>query len=184
MSVLEQGGTMPTSHAVTRDATELMNSALEIIEQEADGGDLAPLRARLQRRTTQMGQDSMDRRAPVREVLARLGDKWSPLLLIVLEIGEFRHTTLRRLVSRLSHEGRISQRMLTLRLRSLERDGLIERRVLGARPPKVSYAITELGRGLLTHIDTVITWTHAHTQQINAARERFEHTPPPPDPGA
>jgi DNA-binding HxlR family transcriptional regulator len=171
---------MPTGHAAVRDAAELMNSALEIIEQEADGGDLAPLRARLQRRTAQMGQDSMDRRAPVREVLARLGEKWSPLLLIVLEIGEFRHTTLRRLVSRLSHEGRISQRMLTLRLRSLERDGLIERRVLGARPPKVSYAITELGRGLLTHIDTVITWAHTHTKEINTARERFEHTPADP----
>lgn len=175
---------MATQRMGVRNAGELMNSALEIIEQEADGGDLAPLRARLQRRTTQMGQDSMDRRAPVRELLARLGDKWSPLLLIVLEIGEFRHTTLRRLVSRLSHEGRISQRMLTLRLRSLERDGLIERRVLGARPPRVSYAITDLGRGLLAHIDSVITWSHEHTAEIYAARERFEQAPPAPDPSA
>jgi DNA-binding HxlR family transcriptional regulator len=160
-----------------------MNSAMEIIEQEFEGGDLAPLRARLQRRTAQMGQDSLDRRAPVRELLARLGDKWSPLLLIVLEIGEFRHTTLRRLVSRLSHEGRISQRMLTLRLRSLERDGLIERHVLATRPPRVSYAITELGRGLLARIDAVINWSHEHTREIIAARARFERTPPPVEPG-
>lgn len=174
---------MASGQTAPRDARELLRSALEIIEQEAEGADLGPIRERLQRRTDAMARDNIDRRAPIREVLARLGDKWSPLLLIVLEIGEFRHTTLRRLVSRISHEGRISQRMLTLRLRSLERDGLIERHVLGSRPPKVSYALSPLGRGLLGHIDAVMGWTQTHIDEINGARARFERTPPPPDPG-
>ena len=78
------------------------------------------------------------------------------------------------LVSTVGAEGRISQRMLTLRLRALERDGLIERRVIPtAHPPGVEYALTELGRSLSAQIENLMQWIRDHMAQILKARARF-----------
>jgi len=80
---------------------------------------------------------------PVSEILARVGDKWSVLIVKVLGGGPQRFNELRRTVAG------ISQRMLTLTLRSLERDGLVTRTAFATIPPRVDYALTELGRSLL-----------------------------------
>src|ERR1700749_2635982 len=79
---------------------------------------------------------------PVREILARVGDKWSVLIVMLLSEGPKRVSQLRR-----SSDG-ISQRMLTLTLRGLERDGLVTRTVFPTAPPRVDYALTELGQSL------------------------------------
>jgi len=120
-----------------------------------------------------MAHDGHRRSDPIREVFARLGDRWSVLLLLLLRAGEFRHATLRRLVRIVSAEGDISQRMLTLRLRDLERDGLIARRVLPSSPPGVVYALTPAGCGLTAQIDALMIWTREHSPAILAAQERF-----------
>lgn len=121
-----------------------------------------------------MADDGVGRDEPMREVFARLGDKWSMLLLHLLRTGTYRHAVLRRLVSAVGSEGRISQRMLTLRLRALERDGFIERRVISIHPPGVEYSLTTLGFGLFGQIEANMQWIRDHLRAIRAARQRFE----------
>lgn len=123
--------------------------------------------------TAQMGDSPPDKDAPVREVMARLGDNWSALILKVLSTGTYRHATLKRVMAALSSEGEISQRMLTLRLRALERDGFVLRTEQPTVPPRVEYALTDLGRGLTTELGRVIAWIETHSDQIEAARDRF-----------
>jgi DNA-binding HxlR family transcriptional regulator len=121
----------------------------------------------------QMGDVPPDKDAPVREVLARMGDNWSALILKVLATGTYRHATLKRVIAALSAERDISQRMLTLRLRALERDGFVARREHDTVPPRVDYALTDLGRGLAGELDRVIRWIEANGAEVEAARARF-----------
>ena len=106
-------------------------------------------------------------------IIARLGDNWSPLILKVLETGEYRHATLKRVVGMLSAEGEISQRMLTLRLKALERDGFVARMVDASVPPRVTYRLTDLGRSLTQELNRLLTWIGKNHTLIAAARDRF-----------
>ncbi|MFO1409808.1 MAG: hypothetical protein U1F06_05440 [Steroidobacteraceae bacterium] len=101
-----------------RDLEALRRGVETLLEQEPAGPERTATEGRLQAMLAQMVADGARREDPIREVMARLGDKWSPLLLLLLAAGSFRHATLRRLVGLTSTEGRISQRMLTLRLRA------------------------------------------------------------------
>ncbi len=103
-----------------------------------------------------------------REVLKLVGDKWSVLVVGLLGEGSQRFSELRR-----SIEG-ISQRMLTLTLRGLERDGLVTRTVFPTIPPRVDYALTPLGRTLLEPVRALAAWAEAHREEMQAARERFD----------
>lgn len=94
----------------------------------------------------------------VRGIFGLLGDKWSNLILVVLETGRLRHATLRRTLNTLEDRESISQRILTLKLRAFEHYGLIDRRVSDDVPPKVDYALTEMGAELAVHIRQVIDW--------------------------
>lgn len=104
----------------------------------------------------------------VRDVLDRVGDAWS--VLVVLRLGDepCRFNQLRRRV------GAISQRMLTVTLRHLERDGLVARRVYPATPPQVEYRLTELGRSLLVPIAILSEWATANQAQIQEARAAYD----------
>ncbi len=104
----------------------------------------------------------------IREVLSRVGDKWS--VLVVASLGErpMRFNELRRGV-----EG-ISQRMLTLTLKELERDGLVTRTVFPTTPVKVEYALTKLGSTLLESVQALAQWADTHRVQIQTARDRFD----------
>ncbi|HVY84049.1 MAG TPA: helix-turn-helix domain-containing protein [Caulobacterales bacterium] len=104
----------------------------------------------------------------VSEVLSRIGDKWSVLIIVHLGNGPKRFNEIKRKV-----EG-ISQRMLTLTLRSLERDGLVTRTVTPSIPPRVDYALTELGRDLLNPVSALGDWALKHQTCIQAARKRFD----------
>lgn len=115
-----------------------------------------------------------DRDDPVREIVARLGDRWSTLLLLVLETGPFRHAMLRRVVSVISAEKAISQRMLTLRLRALERDGLVQRAITPTVPPQVEYSLTKMGRELIGVVNGLLRWIEARNDEILESRRRFE----------
>ena len=104
----------------------------------------------------------------VREVLNRVGDKWSVLVVSLLRDGPKRFTELRNLI-----EG-ISQRMLTLTLRGLERDGLVTRTVFPTIPPRVDYELTKLGRSLLDPVSTLGLWARRNRAAIQQARQRFD----------
>lgn len=121
-----------------------------------------------------MRANGYQRSDPVREVFALLGDRWTMLILLTLSIGTFRHAELLRAIARLSAEGRISQRVLTLKLRTLERNGLVARTVTTDVPPRVSYGLTALGQGLLGEARTMMDWVHTHRARIDAARTAFD----------
>lgn len=104
----------------------------------------------------------------VSEVLARVGDKWSVLVVGTLGDGPRRFNELKRAV-----DG-ISQRMLTLTLRGLERDGLVTRTVTPSIPPRVDYALTELGRSLLDPVQALGDWAIANRTKVDAARNAFD----------
>ncbi|MEO8701865.1 MAG: helix-turn-helix domain-containing protein [Kofleriaceae bacterium] len=104
----------------------------------------------------------------IREVLHRVGDKWSVLIVAYLGEGSMRFSELRR-----SIEG-ISQRMLTLTLRGLERDGLITRTVFPEIPPRVDYELTRLGKTLLVPIQGLTEWAEDNRTSIQEARTRFD----------
>lgn len=104
----------------------------------------------------------------VGEILSRLGDKWTGRVVKRLEGGAMRFGAIRR-----SIDG-ISQRMLTLTLRGLERDGLVERTVFPTVPPAVEYRLTELGRSLAGRLDVIGDWALANQPRIEAARARYD----------
>lgn len=106
----------------------------------------------------------------VREVLNRVGDKWSVFVIKLLGDGPRRFSELKRTI-----DG-ISQRMLTLTLRGLERDGLVTRTVYPTVPPRVDYELTPLGVTLLEPVRTLATWAQEHRYEIQGARERFDST--------
>jgi len=110
---------------------------------------------------------SQDCRA-VGEILARIGDKWSVLIITRLGGGPRRFNEIKRMI------GGISQRMLTLTLRNLERDGLVLRTVTPSIPPRVDYELTELGRDLLGPVTALSMWAIRHQPCIQAARAQFE----------
>ncbi len=105
----------------------------------------------------------------VSEVLSRIGDKWSVLIIMLLADGPRRFNELKRMI------GGITQRMLTLTLRGLERDGLVTRTVTPTIPPRVDYELTELGHSLRKPVDALGTWAFAHLAAIEKARQRFDH---------
>lgn len=110
---------------------------------------------------------ALDKR--VREVLDRVGDKWSLLVIGLLGDGTHRFNELRRNV-----DG-ISQRMLAVTLRGLERDGLIRRTVHPTVPPKVEYSLTVMGQTLLTTVCELVDWANQHTGEIDAARDSYDN---------
>ncbi|ODT17570.1 MAG: HxlR family transcriptional regulator [Kaistia sp. SCN 65-12] len=101
---------------------------------------------------------------PVRDVLDRLGDAWSYLVVLQLTGSAMRFNALKRAV-----DG-ISQRMLTVTLRNLERDGLVQRTVFPTTPPQVEYRLTELGHSLAEPMAVLTRWAGAHHDAIRAAR--------------
>ena len=104
----------------------------------------------------------------VAPVLARVGDKWSMLVVVLLGVGPRRFNDLKRTV-----EG-ISQRMLSLTLRRLERDGLVSRTVTPSVPPRVDYALTDLGFSLRSAVETLASWAQSNHSAIMAARRQFD----------
>ena len=104
----------------------------------------------------------------VREVLNRVGDKWSVLVVSLLGDGSKRFSELRR-----SIEG-ISQRMLTLTLKGLERDGLLTRTVHPTIPPRVDYELTRLGRSLLVPVNEIARWAARNREKIQSARTLYD----------
>ena len=105
---------------------------------------------------------------PVRDILDRIGDKWTLLTMGMLEDGAMRFTAIQRVVPG------ISQRMLTLTLRNLERDGLVSRQVFAQIPPRVEYSLTDLGRTLLPAVLALARWASENHAEIEANRDAYD----------
>src|ERR1700681_3379385 len=101
-------------------------------------------------------------------VLARVGDKWSVFVIMLLGVVLRRFNEIKRMF------GGISQRMLTLTLRGLERDGLVTRTVFPTIPPRVDYELTDLGRGLWQPVEALGKWAYEHQAEIESARAKFD----------
>jgi DNA-binding HxlR family transcriptional regulator len=114
------------------------------------------------------GTDCETEGSHVRDVLDTVGDKWSVYVITVLDAGTMRFTELKRAI-----DG-ISQRMLTVTLRALERDGLVERTVHAVIPPRVEYRLTPLGDSLLGVVGDLMRWSAGHTADIDRARARYD----------
>jgi DNA-binding HxlR family transcriptional regulator len=115
-----------------------------------------------------MCHDHLDAGEIIRDTFAKIGDKWSLLILGMLDDAPLRFTVLRDRVPGISH------RMLTLTLRNLERDGLVSRTVFAAVPPRVEYAVTDLGRTILPAVNALAMWALEHSEEITSSRNRFD----------
>jgi DNA-binding HxlR family transcriptional regulator len=114
--------------------------------------------------------DVMDPDCPSRVVLQRIGDKWTPLIVQALKSGPLRFSELRAAV------GRVTPKVLTQTLRTLERDGLLSRAVFAEVPVRVEYRLTPLGESLLGPLDAVRAWAEDHAGKILEARDAFDAT--------
>ena len=103
-------------------------------------------------------------------MLSRVGDKWSLLVIGLLDDRSLRFTELQRRIDGISH------RMLTQTLRNLERDGLVSRTSYAEIPPRVEYAATPLGRSLVAPVHELVDWASTHHEQITAARDAYDGT--------
>ena len=104
----------------------------------------------------------------ISQILSRVGDKWTVLVVMMLVDGPRRFNEIKRMV------GGISQRMLTLTLRGLERDGMVTRTVTPSIPPRVDYELTELGFSLAEPVMALGAWAKANLDRIDTAREAFD----------
>jgi DNA-binding HxlR family transcriptional regulator len=150
--------------------TQKLETLLDQVAAEASDTSAEALQAL----AAHMMTGGTDRHGPVRDIFAALGDRWSTLILLVLRTGEYRHALLRRIMDVLGHEEGVSQRMLTLKLRALERNGLVRRAITGDVPPHVSYSLTPLAQDLLAHVWGLIGWIIDNRAAIEAARQDYD----------
>jgi len=115
-----------------------------------------------------MQADVYDVNCPSRQILDRIGDTWSVLVVVMLAEGTHRYTELAKRI-----QG-VSPKMLTQTLRGLERDGLITRTVHPVVPPRVDYALTELGRSLYGLVEGLEKWAEAHIDDVQTARAAYD----------
>ena len=106
---------------------------------------------------------------PIRDIISRLGDKWSLLILVTLYVnGTMRFSDIHRSI------GDVSQRMLTVTLRALEADGLVARKIYPEVPPRVEYNLTEAGKGLMPYLNSLVEWASKNMNNIMESREQYE----------
>lgn len=118
--------------------------------------------------TVQLPNPATEDCRAVSSILARVGDKWTVLIVVLLGDGPKRFNEIRRMV------GGISQRMLTFTLRGLERDGLVTRTVFPTTPQRVDYELTTLGSTLWEAVEPLSSWARAHVGEILTSREQFD----------
>ena len=138
-----------------------------------DSGQLGPVCEPSQSAGEPYGPASGPSSCRAREVLQRVGDKWSVYVIDLLGQETKRFTELHR-----SIDG-ITARMLTVTLRGLERDGIVTRTIHPVIPPRVEYALTPMGRTLLDTIGQLVAWADSHLPEIEAARAAYDDKHPP-----
>lgn len=126
------------------------------------------VRSQARRLVWREGSDAFNSDCPAREVLDHITSRWGVLILTALSEGPLRFSELHGRI------GGISEKMLSQTLRTLVRDGLVERRVEPTTPPRVSYELTELGEGLTESLRQFLDWIRRHTAEVVAAQHRHD----------
>lgn len=155
-----------------------IDEALQVVTADRNERDRQRHAENLKALYGRMDRFGKQRSDPVRMVQSLLGDRWSPLIIHLLAGGMLRFTELRRLVSLGSAEGSISQRMLTLKLRLLERDGWVARHVTAEVPPRVEYQLTALGAGGYEYFNAFVCWAEQATPLVRMARRDYDQRNP------
>jgi DNA-binding HxlR family transcriptional regulator len=119
---------------------------------------------------TKLPWNVFDNNCPTRQVLDRIADKWTVLIIRRLSDGTLRFAQIRRAV-----DG-ISQKVLTKTLRGLERDGIVTRRIYASVPPRVEYSLTDLGRSLSDMVGCICGWAEANIEKVQEARAAYDNT--------
>lgn len=121
----------------------------------------------------EMHEDGAERSDPVRTILTRIGDRWTPLLVQLLEPAPVRFLLLRRMVIAILHED-ISKQILSAKLHALERDGFVRRTDLGGARPAVEYSLTPMGQDFEKRIRDLIAWSRGIIPAVRAARDTYD----------
>lgn len=155
-----------------------LNEVLAAIGRDRDEAQWQRHAANLETLLDNMAAYGNQRTDPVRMIQACLGDRWSSLVMHLLRGGMLRFTELRRLIGLVSAEHGISPRVLTLKLRVLERDGLLARSVTDDVPPRVEYELTALGVEAYELFAAQVHWSERATALIRAARRDYDSRNP------
>lgn len=154
--------------------SSLLPDVLAVLKEGRSPDQLAAHEASLRQLLDSMAATGHQRDVPVRTSLALAGDRWTTLIMEVLAPGPMRHSELKRVIDLISAEQEISQRVLTLKLRLLERDGFVLRQVGGGPAPRVDYALTERGRDWHARVEALVRWAGEHTEAILASRCAYD----------
>lgn len=119
-------------------------------------------------------QFNMDRKNPIIDVVDHIGNYWRNWIFLILHTGTYRPSKMAKILEAVDPTHPISQRMLTLNLRLLERDGLIERKVICDKLNHVEYSLTPMGSELVEQLLAIIDWIGDHVPQISQARKKFD----------
>ncbi|MFV5516891.1 winged helix-turn-helix transcriptional regulator [Acinetobacter gerneri] len=141
------------------------DSDLHSNTNESDVFDLEKFRNRVKK--------GNDPQSPVRETLNRIGDRWTPLILMTLRSGVMRYSQLLKEMNSMA-DTPVSQRILTLKLRASERDGFVSRKVIPTIPPQVEYTLTPHGLELSKELEKLIQWIEKSSAYIEHARADFD----------
>lgn len=152
----------------------LLRDVLGVLREGRSAEERAAHEASLSQLLANMARTGHQRDLPVRTTTALVGDRWTTLILELLAGGRMRHSELRRVIDLISAEQEISARVLTLKLRTLERDGLLIRTVAAGAPVRVDYALTPRGRALHELIEGLVKWAGDHTEAILASRRAYD----------
>jgi DNA-binding HxlR family transcriptional regulator len=156
-------------------AEQLIAEATAVLSAEHEGQVLQRHLDNVSALIRAMLAHGRERSDPVRTMTAGMGDRWTPLIMNLLNGGPLRFGELRRLVRIIAAEGDISQHVLTLKLRMLERDGLLLRTLMAGALPRTEYSLTPLGHGAYEQYQSMMHWAEQATPFIRAARQAYDH---------
>lgn len=156
------------------DCRRMMERIDAILPRAASKHAAAERQRHFERIVSLLQRFGTGRGEPVQSILAHVGNYWSSAILCTLQAGPLRPSALQKLLHALSPGHLISQRMLTLNLRTLEEDGLIEREVRDERNPHVEYRLTQLGCELSERLFSIIQWGADNYRHIVSARARYQ----------
>jgi DNA-binding HxlR family transcriptional regulator len=160
------------------DSRAALAEIAAILGTDTENLDNHPAATAALRIVREMAVDGTDRSEPVRTVLIRVGDRWTPLLIQLLEPAPMRFSQLRKMVASILRE-EISKQILSGKLHALERDGFVHRVDLGGARPAVEYSLTPLGVEFCAHIKRLIAWARAIIPAMRSAREAYGGEDPP-----
>lgn len=155
------------------DIKDLQNEIAAILGIGIDRIAIDPSAQVAMRVASELHEDGADRSEPVRAILARIGDHWTPLLVQFLEPAALRFSVLRKLVMVVRGED-ISKQVLSEKLHSLERDGFVHRVELSGARPAVEYSLTPMGHQLAVRINELIAWARLLIPAVRSARNTYD----------